>query len=187
MIHDWLVVFTPLKNWQSVGITIPRIWKNKTYAKPPTRWIYGYMIVVSSTLMGFYIRGFSTKETTQMMHDDDQSSIRNLLRTPTTAIHSSSKGFLLSQEPESNFHGWDDPFTGNHGLFYSPCLRLSMAFLDFCSNKWTRQQLFHVKSVAYDLFMMVSYRFVGWERSLRTFGWKMSITAKLGYGIIKRL
>ena len=37
--HGWLVggIPTPLKIWKSVGIIIPKIWKNKNCSIPPTR------------------------------------------------------------------------------------------------------------------------------------------------------
>ena len=47
--YYWLVVYLPLwKIWQSVGIIMPNIWKNKKCSKPPTRllwlWWSGFLL-----------------------------------------------------------------------------------------------------------------------------------------------
>ena len=49
-----LVVSTPLKNYESLGMIIPNMWKNKTWSKPPTsKWLV-YKWLVGN---GFQING----------------------------------------------------------------------------------------------------------------------------------
>ena len=41
----WLVVWTPLKNIESIGMIIPNIWENKKCSKPPTSYICIYIYI----------------------------------------------------------------------------------------------------------------------------------------------
>ena len=53
--------FNPSEKYESVGIIIPNMWKNKTCSKPPTRYIYIYTYIYLQVMFSFARRQISRK------------------------------------------------------------------------------------------------------------------------------
>ena len=51
----WWYTYPSEKKWESVGMIIPNIWKNKTCSKPPTRWVTGDFIQLKKNSIYIYV------------------------------------------------------------------------------------------------------------------------------------